>query len=118
MEKERICPKFEKAISILNKRWTVLIIFQLLKGTQRFCQIETGIGISGRVLSDHLKLLEKEGIVIRKVYDEIPVRIEYSLTEKGRALEAILVEIQKWAERWIDNPDEEAITFNHADVEK
>jgi len=102
MNKEKICPKFEKAVSILNKRWTALIIFQLLQGAQRFCQIESSIGISGRVLSEHLKLLEKEGIVIRKVYDETPVRIEYSLSEKGQALEATLREIQKWAEKWVD----------------
>lgn len=104
MEQKQICPKFEKAISILNKRWTALIIFQLLKGPQRFCEIESAIGISGRVLSDHLKMLEKEGILYRKVYDETPVRIEYSLTEKGRALETTLQEIQKWAEKWVDLP--------------
>lgn len=102
MYNHTICPKFEKSLSILSKRWTTLIIFQLLKGSQRFCQIESDIGISGRVLSERMKELEKEGIVIRKVYDETPVRIEYSLTDKGRALEASLQEIQKWSEQWIE----------------
>jgi len=118
MDKQQICPRFEKAVSILSKRWTALIIFQLLKGAQRFCQIESGIGISGRVLSDHLKMLEKEGIVSRKVYDETPVRIEYSLTEKGRDLEATLREIQKWAEKWVDPPDEGAESARNISMEK
>jgi DNA-binding HxlR family transcriptional regulator len=102
MSDKAICPKFESALDILNKRWTGLIIFQLLEGAQRFSVIESSIGISGRVLSERLKDLEKSGIVERKVYDETPVRIEYGLTEKGRALEPVLKSIQQWAEGWID----------------
>lgn len=102
MVNENICPKFEKALSILNKRWTGLIIFQLLKGSQRFHMMETTIGISGRVLSERLKDLEKENIVKRDVFHETPVRIVYSLTEKGRELEPLLLDIQKWAEEWVD----------------
>ncbi|PKR78415.1 transcriptional regulator [Halalkalibacillus sediminis] len=102
MTEKSICPKFEKALSILNKRWTGLIVFQLLNGSQRFCTIESEIGISGKVLSDRLKDLEKEGIVTRKVYDEIPVRIEYSLTDKGKALKPLLEEIQDWSHEWIE----------------
>lgn len=87
MVDKTICPKFESALNILNKRWTGLIIFQLLEGAQRFSVLEGAIGISGRVLSERLKDLEKHGIVIRNVYNETPVRIEYALTEKGKALE-------------------------------
>ncbi|WP_089740464.1 winged helix-turn-helix transcriptional regulator [Gracilibacillus ureilyticus] len=103
MKDKTICPRFESALDILNKRWTGLIIFQLLEGAQRFSSIESSIGISGRVLSERLKDLEKYGIVERKVYNETPVRIEYGLTEKGRALEPVLNSIQHWAEGWIDN---------------
>ena len=62
-----ICPKFERAINLLSQRWTGLIIYALLEGPKRFCQIETSIGISGRVLSQRLKELEKEGIIKREV---------------------------------------------------
>src|SRR5690554_7160542 len=55
-----ICPKFEKAILLLSKRWTALVIYQLLNGTQRFNEIQSAIGISGKVLSDRLKDLEQE----------------------------------------------------------
>ncbi|MBX9976326.1 helix-turn-helix domain-containing protein [Cytobacillus firmus] len=101
MEKSLICPRFEKAIGILSQRWTGLIIYQLLNGPQRFCSIESSIGISGKVLSDRLKDLENEGVVKREVYPETPVRIEYSLTEKGLAIEPLMKEIEKWSQNWL-----------------
>ncbi|GEN32446.1 DNA-binding HxlR family transcriptional regulator [Cerasibacillus quisquiliarum] len=60
MDLPTICPKFEKAISLLSQRWTALIIYQLLSGPQRFNEIQSAIGISGKVLSDRLKELEKK----------------------------------------------------------
>lgn len=96
-----ICPKFERAINLISQRWTVLIIYVLLEGPRRFCQIESAIGISGRVLSQRLKELEEEGIVKREVYPEMPVRIEYSLTDKGKALEPLIQEIEKWSQEWL-----------------
>ncbi|KAB2493655.1 winged helix-turn-helix transcriptional regulator [Priestia endophytica] len=102
MDKSLICPRFEKAMSILSQRWTGLVIYQLLTGPQRFCHIESSIGISGRVLSERLKDLEHEGIVKREVFPETPVRIEYSLTEKGAALEPLMNEIEKWSQNWLE----------------
>lgn len=102
MGQSALCPKFEKAMKIISQRWAGLIIYQLLSGPQRFCSIESAISISGRLLSERLKDLEHEGIVNRKVYPETPVRIEYSLTEKGRALEPVLREIERWADQWVD----------------
>lgn len=102
MGQSALCPKFEKAMKIISQRWTGLIIYQLLSGPQRFCSIESAISISERLLSERLKDLEHEGIVNRKVYPETPVRIEYSLTEKGRALEPVLREIERWADQWVD----------------
>lgn len=101
MHNSQRCPKFEAAMSILSKRWTGLIIYQLLTGQQRFCHLESSIGISGRLLSERLKELEKIGIVKREIYPETPVRIEYSLTEKGLALKPLMKELEKWAETWI-----------------
>ncbi|NKE07525.1 MULTISPECIES: winged helix-turn-helix transcriptional regulator [Mesobacillus] len=97
-----ICPRFEKAMTILSQRWTGMIIYQLLSGPQRFCTIESSIGVSGRVLSERLKDLESEGIVRREVHPETPVRIEYSLTEKGKALEPLMKEIEKWSQNWLE----------------
>ncbi|SMO49152.1 winged helix-turn-helix transcriptional regulator [Melghirimyces algeriensis] len=102
MKKSQLCPRFEEAMSILSKRWTGLIIYQLLSGKQRFCTIESAIGISGRLLSERLKDLEKQGIVKRDIFPETPVRIEYSLTEKGLALEPIMKELEKWSQTWIE----------------
>ncbi|MCH1627902.1 winged helix-turn-helix transcriptional regulator [Ferdinandcohnia quinoae] len=102
MNKSVICPKFEKAMTLLSQRWTGLVIYQLLSGPQRFCTIESSIGISGRVLSERLKDLESQGIVNREVFPETPVRIEYSLTEKGRALKPLMDEIQNWSQEWVE----------------
>jgi DNA-binding HxlR family transcriptional regulator len=96
-----LCPRFEKAMKILSQRWTGLVIYQLLTGPQRFCSIESALPISGRLLSERLKDLEQEGIVRREVFPETPVRIEYSLTEKGLAIEPLLREVEKWSQNWI-----------------
>lgn len=102
MVNEQICPRFEKAVEILSKRWTALIVYQLLSGPQRFCEIESSIpNLSGKMLTDRLRELEAEEIVRRDVYPEIPVRIEYSLTEKGKALTPLFDNITKWADQWI-----------------
>ncbi|MGY0694995.1 winged helix-turn-helix transcriptional regulator [Virgibacillus sp. FSP13] len=106
---EELCPRFEKAMQLMSKRWVGLILFELLKGTKRFSEMEADLPISGRLLSDRLKMLEKEGIVERNIYSEFPVRIEYSLSKKGKALEPVINEIQEWAEGWItmEEVDEE-----------
>ena len=107
MNKSLLCPRFESAMNILSQRWTGLVIYQLLSGTKRFCTLESSIGISGRVLSERLKDLENQGIVKREVFPETPVRIEYSLTEKGLALEPILKEIEKWSQTWLEVESDE-----------
>jgi DNA-binding HxlR family transcriptional regulator len=101
MKQPTICPKFEKAISLLSQRWSALVIYQLLSGSQRFSEIQSAIGISGKVLSDRLKDLEHQGIVKREVIPETPVIIEYSLTEKGRSLEPVLRVIESWSQLWV-----------------
>lgn len=85
----------------MSQRWTGLVIYQLLAGPKRFCTLESSMSISGRVLSERLKDLEQQGIVKREVYPETPVRIEYSLTDKGMALEPVLREIEKWSQEWL-----------------
>lgn len=102
MNQSDMCPRFEKAVELLSKRWVALIVFQLLSGSQRFSEIEAALtNLSGRVLSERLKELEATGIVKREVFAETPVRIEYSLTDMGRSLAPVFEEIAKWSSEWI-----------------
>ncbi|MEF3304370.1 winged helix-turn-helix transcriptional regulator [Paenibacillus sp. GYB003] len=102
MEQPTSCARFEKGMELLSKRWIGLIVHRLLPGPSRFCAIESAIPISARLLSDRLKYLENEGIVRREVFPDTPVRVEYSLTEKGRALEPVVRAIEAWSYRYID----------------
>ncbi len=103
MEKYHLCPKFEDAFELLGKRWTGLIIRTLLNGQKRFTDISAAIpNMSARMLTERFKELENHGIVLRTVYPETPVRIEYELTEKGRELGAVMDQVQIWAEKWIE----------------
>lgn len=99
-----ICPKFESAIEILAKKWTGLIIRVLMEQTSRFRDIREQIPLmSERMLAERLKELEAHGVIERRVYPETPVRIEYALTEKGKALAPVFDSIQQWAEQWMDD---------------
>ncbi|WP_211745222.1 helix-turn-helix domain-containing protein [Paenibacillus sp. Marseille-Q4541] len=99
----KMCPRFETAFSFLGKRWNGLIIRTLMDGPKRFKDISNLIPqMSDKMLSERMKDLESEGILTRHVYPETPVRIEYELTEKGKALEPVMAQIQNWAEEWID----------------
>ena len=83
MEKYHMCPRFENAFELLGKRWTGLIIRTLLNGQNRFSDIAEAIpNMSARMLTERFRELEKDGIIIRKVYPETPVRIEYELNRK------------------------------------
>jgi DNA-binding HxlR family transcriptional regulator len=101
-----ICPRYEHAIQLLGKRWTGLLLYALLDGPRRFCELTASVeGLSDRVLSDRLRELEVEGIIERVVYPHIPVRVEYQLTEKGRALEPVVHAISAWATKWVEVPE-------------
>ncbi len=101
----QMCPRYEHAIQLLGKRWTGLILASLLDGSRRFCELTATVeGLSDRVLSDRLRELESEGIVERIVYPQIPVRVEYRLTEKGRDLKPVVESIHEWAQHWIELP--------------
>ncbi len=98
-----LCPRFESAFSFLGKRWNGLIIQTLMSGPKRFKDISSLIpSMSDKMLSERMKDLELEGIVVRHVYPETPVRIEYELTEKGKGLRLVMEQIQFWAEKWVD----------------
>jgi DNA-binding HxlR family transcriptional regulator len=98
---QQLCPKFEAAFRLLGKRWSGLIIQVMMSGPKRFKELSEAInGVSDRVLTERLKELEEAGILVRRVYPETPVRIEYELTEKGYDLRAVMQATQKWGETW------------------
>ena len=100
--KPQLCTRFHRAVELIGGRWTGAVIQLLLNGRMRFAELRDAIPeISDRMLSERLRELEAEGIVDRIVVPETPVRVEYQLTEKGRALEQALASVGKWAERWI-----------------
>lgn len=92
-------------MAILGKRWTGLIVEVLLNGAARFSEIAQAIpSVSDRMLAERLRELEAEGIVIRRVFPEIPVRIVYELSDKGKDLAPVLAAVHQWADRWIIPP--------------
>jgi DNA-binding HxlR family transcriptional regulator len=98
---ERRCTENREIFEILGRCWTALIIRDLLNGTRRFSEILNDIGdINDKMLSARLKELGALGIVSRTVYPEVPVRVEYTLTNKGRDLQRAIEEMERWAERW------------------
>jgi DNA-binding HxlR family transcriptional regulator len=98
----QFCPRYLHAVELVGRRWTGSILRALLAGPARYNEIRAGIpDLSDRMLSERLRELEAEGIVVRSVIPETPVRVEYELTEKGRALEKAIIAIAEWAEAWI-----------------
>jgi DNA-binding HxlR family transcriptional regulator len=96
------CPHFQKAIELVGKRWSGSILRALLDRPSRFSQISAHVSdISDRSLSMRLKELEREGLVIRSVQPTQPVGVSYELTEKGRALERAIAEVERWAHDWV-----------------
>ncbi|RAY11177.1 transcriptional regulator [Actinomadura craniellae] len=87
---------------MIGRRWSGVILRELLRGATRFRQISNAIpDITDKLLSERLKGFEREGVVERVVLPTTPVTIEYRLTDKGRALEAVVREISSWAEAWL-----------------
>ena len=106
------CPRYEQAMAVISKRWTGVILRALLAGSSRFNSISAYVpGLSDRLLSERLKELEAEGIVERRVYPEVPVRIEYVLTAKGEELREIVQVMQHWANKWL--PEVEVEVYRH-----
>src|SRR2546428_13943884 len=95
-----LCARFHRASELIGRRWTGAIIFVLLKSRCRFATLRDAIPeITDRMLSDRLQELEAEGILERTVIPETPIRVEYDLTKKGRALAAAIDSIADWAHK-------------------
>jgi DNA-binding HxlR family transcriptional regulator len=101
IDQNATCPVARTAEIVCGK-WTLLIIRDLAQETRRFCELERSLqGISPKTLSDRLHTLEREGIVRRKTYGEVPPRVEYSLTEKGRDLAEVIEVMHGFGTRWL-----------------
>ena len=82
---------------LISDRWKVLILRDLLSGTKRFGELKKSIGsISQKVLTSNLRSMEEDGLLTRKLYSEVPPRVEYTLTELGKSLQPILLAMQQW----------------------
>src|SRR5215469_3621702 len=95
------CPVCRTAEIVCGK-WTLLVIRDLADGRSRFCELERSLhGISPRTLSLRLRALEEEGIVERQTYPEVPPRVEYALTDKGRALVPLIEDMRTYGLEWL-----------------
>jgi DNA-binding HxlR family transcriptional regulator len=102
-ERTACCSLYHQAIELIGKRWTGAILLVLMDGALHFSEIRDLVpDISDRLLSERLKELESEAIVERRVIDGAPVRVEYSLTDKGAALEPVVRSLKSWAHEWRD----------------
>jgi len=100
--RETCCTAYHHAVELVGKRWTGAILFVLMDGPARFSEVKALVpDLSDRLLSERMKELESEGIVSRRVVDETPVRVEYSLTVKGEALEPAVRALKVWARTWL-----------------
>jgi DNA-binding HxlR family transcriptional regulator len=96
------CCSVAACADIIGAKWTALLVHDLSEGARRFSQLEHScVGISPRTLSERLRALEHEGIVVRRSYPESPPRVEYELTEKGESLLPIIAEMRRFGHDWL-----------------
>jgi len=101
------CPVCRTA-EVISGKWTLLIIRDLADSSLRFCELERSLeGISPRTLSLRLRALEDQGIVSRRTYPEVPPRVEYELTDKGKALVPLIEDMRTYGRRWLPQGDRE-----------
>lgn len=94
------CP-VETTLQLISSRWKVLILRDLLQGTLRFGELRKSIGpVTQKVLTAHLRSMEEDGLLTRRVYAEVPPRVEYTLTELGRSLHPILASMSRWGKAY------------------
>jgi len=98
----RFCPRFHHAVELIGRRWSGAIINAMLPGPRCFNELLATVpGLSDRLLTERLRELESEGIVLRTVIAGPPVRVSYALTHSGKELEPAITALGHWAERWV-----------------
>ncbi|MGN1116112.1 MAG: winged helix-turn-helix transcriptional regulator [Candidatus Ornithomonoglobus sp.] len=101
MKKELPACPVETTLMMISDRWKVLILRDLLEGTKRFGELKKSVGsISQKVLTSNLRSMEESGLLTRKVYPEVPPRVEYTLTETGYSLKPVLDCMRAWGEEY------------------
>lgn len=99
-EKLPACP-VATTVNLIGNKWKLLILRDLLAGTKRFGELRKSVaGISQKVLTDNLRSLEEDGIVIRKIYAEVPPRVEYSLSDLGNSMRPIIKDMEDWGKKY------------------
>ena len=99
------CPLYHRAVELIGRRWSGAILRVLFTGPHRFNEVLAQVpGLSDRLLSERMRELEAEDLVVRHVFPGPPIRSEYELTERGRDLEPVIRDISAWAEKWIEFP--------------
>lgn len=94
------CP-VATALLMIKNRWTILILRDLMDGTKRFGELKKSVGdVSQKVLTSNLRDMEACGLLTRKVYAEVPPRVEYTLTETGYSLKTVIDALWKWGEKY------------------
>ncbi|OZG59101.1 transcriptional regulator, HxlR family [Bifidobacterium tissieri] len=100
LEQLPACP-VETTLTLISDKWKMLIVRDLLDGTKRFGELRRSIGnISQKVLTSNLRQMEEDGLVNRRVYAEVPPRVEYSLTDTGRSLKLVVDAMWQWGEQY------------------
>jgi DNA-binding HxlR family transcriptional regulator len=96
------CP-VEDTLSLIDGKWKIVILYKLLRGTLRFNEIRRRIpAVTQRMLTNQLRELEADGLLIRTVYAEVPPRVEYSLSARGRSLEPVLLALREWGDTHLE----------------
>ena len=104
MKKELPACPVEITLMLISDRWKVLIIRDLLDGTKRFGELKKSIGnVSQKVLTTNLRAMEDSGLLTRKVYAQVPPRVEYTLTETGYSLKPVLEAMKEWGINYKNN---------------
>jgi DNA-binding HxlR family transcriptional regulator len=112
---EPVCPRYHHAVELIGGRWSGAIVSAVLEGRRRYADIKAAIpGVSDTMLAQRLRQLHGEGILERRVLPSSPVRVEYLLTDKGRALAPVIEALTAWAHTWVPAPDDRALRSESA----
>lgn len=102
MDDQLCIESIKQIMEIFGGKWSFVILGELHAGTKHFNELSKNLQISTKSLSDALKKLESNGIITRTVYSTSPIKVEYSLTEKGRDFEKVFVEMRNWGMKWLN----------------
>ena len=104
MTENSFCPA-AAAAGIVGRKWALIVIHNLLESPRGFNELKRLIpGVSSKTLSNSLSYLTEEQIIERRVYQNSPIRVEYSLTKKGEEMKGLITEMKKWGENWLNKP--------------